>query len=131
MQTRSGEKIGWTAGFLGGFIWVAALAVLFIIKGKVFLGALGLAITAAAVAAVIFFSPWRHPSTSAWKLMLAPYLLFTVSIVWSIFACGGLEKLGLNWWNCLWLFPMLLPFWTGGSRKWTDGAFGGKPEGDS
>jgi len=130
MEKRSGEKIGWTAGFLGGFIWVAALSVLFFIQGEALKGALGLLITSGAVASVIFFSPWRHPLTRAWKLMLVPYLLFAASIVWSVMAYGGFEKLGLNWWNCLWLFPMLLPFWTGGCRKWTDGEAGAKREGD-
>lgn len=121
MDERKGEKAGWTWGFFGGFLWVALLAAVFFYQGKVREGTTGALIFAFVVAAVIYFSPWRHPSSSAWKLMLAPYALLAVSIAWAVWAFGGPEKAGLKWWNALWLAMLSIPFWTGGKRKWADG----------
>jgi len=121
MADRKGEKLGWTGGWLGGFIWVAILSIVFIVQGKTMEGVCGLAIVVAAVAVVLYFAPWKNPSTPAWKLMVWPYLMFIASIVWAVHAFGGLRAIGLSWWNAFALLPMLLPLWTGGGRKWTDG----------
>lgn len=119
-KSRKGEKIGWTAGWLGGFIWVAALSIIFLCQGKLEQGFPGLFLTGCAVAAVFAFAPWRFPTTPFWKLMLAPYGLFFLSIAWAVWAYGGLEAVGLNWWNFLWIIPALSPFGFLSSRKWSD-----------
>ena len=124
MAERRGEKAGWTFGFLGGFAWVAVLAIVFFFKGEPLAGTLGVLLFCAAVSAIIFFAPWRHPRTSAWKLMLAPYLLMALSFAWGAWAFGGPAPLGLKWWNIVWFVPLMLPFFTGGSRKWSDGGNG-------
>lgn len=77
MRDRIGEKIGWTAGWIGGFIWVFILSIVFLFQGKSVQGLLGIILTAVAVIAVAFFTPWRFASTPYWKLMLAPYGLFS------------------------------------------------------
>ena len=124
MAERRGEKAGWTWGFLGSFAWVAVLSIVFFIKGRPIAGVLGVLLFCAAVSAIIFFSPWRHPHTSAWKLMLGPYFLLALSFAWGVWAFGGLDSMGLKWWNVAWFIPLLLPFFTGGSRKWSDGGIG-------
>jgi len=124
MAERRGEKAGWTIGFLGGFAWVAVLSVVFLLKGKPSAGAIGLLLFSAAIVAVLYFAPWRHPRTSAWKLMLVPYFFLALSFAWGAWAYGGLAPLGLEWWNIVWFVPLLLPFFTGGNRKWSDGGNG-------
>jgi hypothetical protein len=120
MENRKGEKIGWTAGWMGGFIWVAALSILFFFQGQYKQGVLGMALTGVAMMSIVFLSPWRFPSTPYWKLMLVPYGMFFSSIVWCIWSYGGLAAAGLNWWNLLWLVPLLTPVGILSHRKWKD-----------
>lgn len=120
MTGRTGEKIGWTAGWLGGFIWVAILSVVLLFQGKWLQGLLGMLLTAIAVVVIVSFAPWRFPSTRYWKLMLAPYTVFFLSVPWAVWAYGGVEPLGLNWWNLLWILPVLIPLGSLSNRRWAD-----------
>lgn len=122
MRERTGEKIGWTGGWMGGFLWVAVLSIVFIYQGKHLQGFLGLSLVCIAFVMIIFFTPWRFPATPYWKLMFAPYGLFLLSVLWAIWSYGGAGSLGLNWWNMLWIFPVLTPWASIGKRKWTDGS---------
>jgi len=122
VKDRIGEKIGWTAGWAGGFIWVLVLSIVFLFQGKTEQGIFGMALVGAAVFIILFFAPWRFVSTHYWKLMLAPYGVFFLSIAWAIWSYGGLGATGLNWWNLLWLLPMLTPFGVLSKRKWLDSA---------
>jgi len=117
---RRGEKIGWTAGWIGGFIWVAILSFVFCYQKKYEEALLGIFLTAAAVVAIFSFAPWRYPLTPYWKLMLAPYGMFFISIGWVIWSYGSLESLDFNWWNLLWIIPALSPFGILSNRKWAE-----------
>ena len=117
---RRGEKIGWTAGWIGGFIWVVMLSIVFLYQKKFGQGLSGLALTGVAIVTIVFFAPWRFPSTPYWKLMLAPYGIFFLSIAWAIWSYGGLGSGGLIWWNFLWLLPLLMPFGILSKRKWAN-----------
>jgi len=121
MNDRKGEKLGWTLGWLGGFLWVAILAALFLFQGKLLAGATGLALAGAAGGVVTHLAPWRRPTTPYWKLMLAPYACLFLSIPWAIQAFGGLAGSGLNGWNLGLLLPVLSPLFVLGRRRWTDG----------
>jgi hypothetical protein len=119
-RNRRGEKIGWTAGWIGGFIWVAILSMVFLSQKMVGQGLLGIVLTAGAIAAVFSFAPWRYPLTAYWKLMLAPYGMFFMAIAWAVWSYGSLESLDLNWWNLLWLIPALSPLGILSNRKWAE-----------
>jgi hypothetical protein len=120
MKDRVGEKIGWTAGWIGGFIWVFILSIVFLVQGKSTQGFLGMSLTGLAILTVVLFAPWRLPTTPYWKLMLAPYGVFLLSIAWAIWSYGGLVSAGLTWWNLLWLLPILIPFGSLSTRRWGD-----------
>ncbi len=123
MKERKQQKIGWTGGWFGGFVWVLILAIVFLVQGKVMQAIIGLLITAAALAAILYFSPWRHPRVSYRLLMLPIYALFLVSLGWGIWAAGGLQQLGFtSGWSALILLPVLIPLWTVGDRKWDSDA---------
>lgn len=77
-------------------------------------------LTGIAIVAVVFFAPWRFPTTTYWKLMLAPYSAFFLSVAWAIWSYGGLGSSGLTWWNLLWLLPVMIPFGSLSKRKWDD-----------
>jgi hypothetical protein len=121
MAERTGEKTGWIGGWLGGFIWVAVLSGVFFYQGKSLEGGIGLSVVVLAIFSILYFAPWRHAETHYWKLMLAPYFVFFLSVLWGIWAYGGVKNLGLSWWNLFSILPLLIPFGSGGFRKWTDG----------
>jgi hypothetical protein len=121
MSNRNDEKIGWTAGWSGGFIWTAILAAVFLFQGKLIHGLSGIILTLSAFALIIYFSPWKHPETPYWKLMLAPYSIFFVSVAWAIWAYGGLRASGIDWWAIFWFIPILIPLGNMANRKWSDG----------
>lgn len=130
MKERISERIGWTAGWLGGFIWVFVLSMVFLFLGKSEQGLAGISLTGIAVFSVLFFAPWRFSSTPYWKLMLAPYGVFFLSIVWAVWSFGGLESCGFTGWNLLWLLPLLLPFGSWSKRKWADSSTQQDPSAD-
>ena len=47
MNSRRGEKLGWTLGWCGGFVWVVILAIVAWVQGKTLHAAAGLAIVIA------------------------------------------------------------------------------------
>jgi uncharacterized membrane protein YfcA len=130
MESRRGEKVGWIGGWLGGFVWVVILSVVFLIQSKLTQGGVGLLLAGFAVLTIFASAPWRHANTVYWKLMLPVYVLFVVSVAWGIWSAGGLKPLGLNPWNGFLILPVLIPFWTTGRRRWTDGDSRGRGAGD-
>ena len=120
MQERTGEKIGWIGGWLGGFIWVLFLSVLFLVQGRQVEGIVGLVLECIAIVLILWNVPWKHPGTAYWKLMIPIYVTLFVSVLWAFRVLGGAEELGLNWWNTLWVFPLLGPLGTIGRRRWDD-----------
>jgi hypothetical protein len=120
VTTRTGEKIGWIGGWLGGFVWVIILAGVLLAQGKWTQGVSGLGVAGVAVAAIIWLAPWRHPKTAYWRLMLPLHIMLLVSAVWAIWAYGGWQNAGLSWWSGLWMLPLLIPFGSIGRRRWTD-----------
>jgi hypothetical protein len=118
---RTGEKAGWILGWLGSFLWVAVLAVIFLVQGRTTEGILGLLLTGIAVLCIFAFAPWRRPAKSFGTLMLPLYLVFFAATAWAIRSYGGLEASGLKWWNAFFILPLLIPLGIMGGRTWGDG----------
>lgn len=123
MASRTGEKLGWSVGWAGGFLWVGILAAVFLVQGKAAAGLAGLGLAALAAFASLSFAPWRRPTTPYWKLMLPLYALLALSVAWAVAAFGPREA-DLTWWSLLWLLPLLVPFGSVGRRRWEDGDSG-------
>lgn len=120
MKGRTGEKIGWIGGWLGSFLWVLALGIVFLVQDKTNRGIVGLALFVLAVFFIFMFAPWRRPVTPYWELMLPMYFLLFAAAAWAIRAFGGWKVSGLGWWKLSWVLPMLLPLVTAGRRTWND-----------
>ncbi len=129
MADRRGEKIGWTGGWLGGFIWVVILSAVFLFQGKWQLALVGFVLAGFAVFGIVYFSPWRHPSTPYWKLMMAPYVAFFASVAWGIWSYGGFKAVGIDWWALAWFLPILIPVGSLYKRTWSD--FDGQQNGSA
>jgi hypothetical protein len=118
---RRGEKLGWTLGWSGGFLWVAVLAAVAAAKGDGANAAIGALITAGAIAAIVGLAPWRRPMRPYWQLMVPIYLLFGAAVLWAVRAAGGAAAAGLGDASLFVLLPILLPFLFAGRRRWIDG----------
>ena len=120
MDKRSGEKIGWIGGWFGGFLWVIALSILFVIQGKHIEAVIGFVLSMLGLLSVFLSAPWKRPNTVYWKLMVPLYVILFGSIAWALWAFGGLTGRGLDWWNLLLIFPVLTPLFTIGKKRWND-----------
>jgi phosphatidylserine synthase len=120
MKSRTGEKIGWTAGWSGGFIWVVILSIIFLIQNNWSQGLSGLLLVGLAVLSIVFSAPWRYPSTPYWKLMVPNYMVLFGALVWGICVYGGTVDSGLNWWSLFLLLPLLIPVMSMGKQTWND-----------
>ncbi len=118
---RKGEKAGWTWGWIGGFLWVAIVALVFLAQGKIAAGCTGLLVFVTAIWAIRRFAPWCHPATPYWRLYLSLYLLFLLTIPWAIWEFGGLGDEQLNGWLLLGLLPTLTPIFINGRKTWAEG----------
>ncbi|WP_296749061.1 hypothetical protein [Thiobacillus sp.] len=121
MLERKGEKIGWTWGWIGGFLWVAIVGMIFLAQGRIAAGCTGLLVFVAAIWTTRRFAPWRHPTTPYWRLYLGLYLLLLLTILWAIWAFGGLRDEQFNGWMLLWLLPILTPMFINGRKIWAEG----------
>lgn len=121
MVDRKGEHSGWTWGWIGGFLWVPVIALVFLAHGRLAEGGIGLLIFIAAILATRQFAPWRHPVTPFWRLFLGPYLLFLLTIPWAVWGFGGFGDEQLESWMLLWLLPTLIPVLTNGRKTWSEG----------
>ncbi len=119
MRERKGEKIGWIAGWTGGFIWLALLSALWLVQGKMRLATAGTGLVGIAVLFMISLAPWKHPETKYWKLMLPLYAILLTAVAVIVWLEGGPARLGLSGWSLLACLPIFLPFVTAGRRTWT------------
>lgn len=120
MKERKGEKIGWLGGWVGGFIWLLLLSSAWFVQGQIVKGILGISLFAIAIILIVVLSPWKHPKTKYWKLMLPIYTVLIVSVSLYIWLAGGLKMLGLNWGSIFILLPCFIPFATIGGRYWNN-----------
>lgn len=121
MAARSGEKIGWTVGWTGTFVWVAVAALVLLAGGKVWAGLWGVLLAGLAGVGIVVLAPWRHPTTPAWKLMLPLLVLVGASVGWALQWWRGTGEAATGWLSMLWLVPLLVALATAGRRRWIDG----------
>lgn len=119
--SRRGEQLGWLIGWAGGFLWIIALALLFIVRGQFLMGLAGMALAGLGYGAVVLMRPWRHPHVRYWRLLLLPYLALAAALPWAIFGFGSEAAAQLSAWQALILLPLCSPFITIGWRRWVDG----------
>lgn len=119
--SRRGEKIGWTWGWIGGFVWLLVLGSLWLLNGQMLQGVCAVAAFAVGCVATVLTAPWRHPRTPYWKLLLPVYIVLFAAIALMLrLYPGAASQFGINAGNLLLLLPMLLPFVTLGRRRWDD-----------
>lgn len=124
MGARTGEKVGWLAGWAGGFLWVVVLGVVFLAQGRTAAGLAGVALAGAGMGAAWLARPWSHPGTTYRKLMLAPLAVLAATVPWAVLGFGldALRQERFTPWTLMPLGALiLLPLLTMGRRRWRDG----------
>ena len=81
-------------GWIGGFLWVTVVGLVFLVQGKIVQGGAGLLVFVVAIWTTHYFAPWHHPTTPYWRLYLGPYLLFLLTIVWAAWGFGAFSESG-------------------------------------
>ena len=114
---RKGEKFGWTAGWIGGFLWVLVFAIMWLFKGETFHGATATILFLLALLSIIKLMPWKHPYTKFWKLMIPTYSIFLISAIFVVYVLNGFDDLARIQYG-LWMFPCLSPIIILGNRTW-------------
>ena len=61
MNARSGERLGWTGGWFGGFLWVLIIAIVRIGQGDISGGLVGIGLFLAAAILIWLLAPWKFP----------------------------------------------------------------------
>ncbi len=120
MDTRKGEKLGWSGGWAGSFLWVIVLAVVFFMQGKYLQGFMGLLLFTIAMFLIKACLPWKHPRKPYWQLMLLPYSIFILAFGWVIWSFSVHSSEVLAWWHFLMILPTLMPFIVMGKRTWVE-----------
>lgn len=115
---RRGMKIGWFIGWLGGFGWYGLLSAYWLFQNKLSEGLIELLIFIISILVIQMATPWKHPDTKYWILMLPLYFLFFSSYIFSVYLIGGIEYLGLNRITLSPVIPSLLPLFIIGNRTW-------------
>ncbi len=115
---RRGEKLGWLIGWSGGFVWLLALAVVWLVEGRVWVAAAGILLWLAAELFVVRFTPWRYPGTRYFWLMLPLYLILIAATVLVMVGFGKKELSARDWSSFAWILPMLTPLFILGRRRW-------------
>ena len=117
-MSRRGEKIGWTGGWIGGFLWVFVFAIIWFVQGRLIHGLIAVTLFFLGIISIIKFSPWKHPDTKYWKLMIPMYSVFLMSAVFIIYVLNGFENLAKIQYG-LWVLPSLSPIMVLGNKKWS------------
>ncbi len=114
---RRGEKIGWTGGWIGSFIWVIALGVVWIFQGNLTDGIIASILFAFSIILVVKLSPWKHPKIKYWKLMVPIYTVFLIAAIFGVYVLNGFDDLSKIQYG-LWIFPCFTPIFILGNKKW-------------
>ena len=117
MKHRRGEKVGWTFGWFGGFVWLLILSMIWLFNGQVKNALAGIGLFTVAVFCILWFAPWRYPRTRYWLLLLPIYAAFLLSIFFA-YLSGGFSGYNVSGWSLFLLCPLLTPFATMGKRTW-------------
>lgn len=118
-MNRKGEKLGWTLGWIGVFLWVFIISIVFLIQNKIIFGILGILIFLTALFLIFYLSPWRNKTIKYWLLMLPLYIISIISIIVVIFGFGGINNLSEIQYGS-WIIPCLVPIFILGRKTWQD-----------
>lgn len=116
-MNRKGEKLGWTLGWLGSFLWLFIISIIFLFQSKFIFGILGFLHFILALVLTFVLSPWRNSKKKYWILMLPIYILMIMSVVLTIKSFGGIKDLSEIQYG-LWILPSLIPIFLLGGKTW-------------
>lgn len=117
-MNRKGEKLGWTFGWIGSFLWVLCFGFIWLYQGKIVQGFICCLIFILSLFSITKFAPWKKPKMKYWKLMLPNYLLFITAFLYlvNVFITNWKELIYIQY--GLGLLPCFLPIIIIGNKTW-------------
>ncbi len=120
-MNRSGEKWGWIGGWLGAFLWVLVMAIVWLFQGAWGYGLAGLAAFGLSVAVVAYFAPWKHPRVRYWKLLFPLYLMIVLCVALVLFRYrDSWAETSIRPWSLTPILLVFLPLLTISKKTWED-----------
>lgn len=118
MNERKGEKLGWIGGWIGSFIWLIPVSIVWLIHNQTAATIILLLIFVLGITLTFQLTPWRYPTTYYYKLMLPNILLIYLSVAVCIYFFYELGNEKADWFLFIWLIVFFTPLITLGRRKW-------------
>lgn len=121
MNERKGEKIGWIGGWIGSFVWLIPVSIVWLNFNQIAAAVILLLFFILAITLTFQLTPWRYPKTYYYKLMLPNFLLFYMSAAVCVYFFYKVETEKANWLLFIWLIVLFTPLTTLvtlGKRKW-------------
>jgi predicted membrane protein len=116
---RTGEKIGWTGGWLGAFSWLLIMSIILLVRGNYNFGIAGLVLFVIALFLINLMSPWRQPEVKYWVLFTPLYIILIIAMIMMITAYEGWFRAGrFNSFCFTWMLPLLVPYFVIGQKTW-------------
>jgi hypothetical protein len=129
MDPQSGSRYGWLLGGLGSLLWLAILGAVRLYHGDALGAAGGFGFFGVGVAYVLLAAPWRLPRTPFWRLYLGFLVILLGGAAFMVWHCLPPEEarplLGVAVLPIV--FPLLLPLFIIGRRRWVDEAAAAEP----
>ena len=121
-REERGPRWGWVGGMLGGTCWMLLASGGFFLAGDLPGGALAVLYYAIVTFMIFVLAPWRHPSIPVWVPYLAVIgasIVAAALMLWRYLAViePG-EEVPLN--LVFIVFPLMVPVFTFGNRRWND-----------
>lgn len=115
---RKGEKLGWTLGWLGGFLWILVFSIIWLFQGDLLNGFIGIILVIIAIKFILRYAPWKNPQTKFWKLMLPIYTIFMIGVIFMMIVLLTSWKELIYIQYGLWIIPCFTPLIIMGRRTW-------------
>ena len=111
-------KMIWYLSWIGTFSWVLILSVILLINLKFLHSLIGFALFSSLIAYISLKNPWKNPNSKLFKLMLIPYLLLILSVLWILNAYNAFSHFKLYYYIIL--INTFIPVITIGNKKGSD-----------
>lgn len=127
-MSQRGPRLGWILGGIGGLLWIPILSAVLWHQGRTAAGIAGLAFFFWGILYIFRRAPWIRADIPFRRLYAGLLGIMLAAAVVMLFFW---RPPGLWPWNkayyLVYIFPLLIPFFTMGSRTWSD-LHGGSPE---
>jgi len=108
-------KVIWYGSWLGTFSWVFILSLIFILRLQYLYAFQGFSILILVFGYIRFKNPWMCPNLRIKRLMIIPYFLLVLSIIWILNAFNAFKNFPFYYY--FFFINIFIPFFTIGNKR--------------